>query len=146
MVFRMPVLFFVLFIVLSISVEAKTVVSTDWKELEYCVNDGLRLSNTGSDRTRIRITRVYDDGSREVKFMWKLCADECECWHETEWGEVQGPQDSGLPASVDSGGNWLLLGAALGRGGSFVSGTGGVWNFIIDPFSTVIFVPASMAS
>lgn len=121
--------------------EAKTVVNTTWEELEICEGG---VGSKGGDRARIRLTRWYSDGSYEHKYMWKFCEDECECWHESPWGSVTTAPTGGLPVTVQSNGSWLLLGVTPGRGGTFVAGSGSVWNLVINPTATTIYVPVAI--
>lgn len=143
MIVRTIVFFSVVFAAASVGLTAKTIVETDWKELSYC--DG-EFANDGGDRARIRLTRKFDDGTYQVKFIWKLCADPCECWHHGEWGDIASYPTDGLPAFVDNNNHWHLQSVPLGKGGSFVAGSGGTWNFLPSIFLSEIFVPAAIAS
>lgn len=146
MVLKIALFFSFVFVVLSSTAFGKTIVETDWKEISYCVDDGLGLANDGGSRARIRMTRKFDDGTYQVKFLWRDCGDECECWKTEGWADIGSYPTDGLPASVDGGGNWTLQNVPLGKGGSFVASGAGIWDLVLSPFSTVLFVPAGMAS
>ena len=147
MVLRLTALFvFLSFGLLGVTVQAATVVETEWKEISQCIDDGLGLADDGLDRERIRLTRRLSDGTIQNKFMWRFCEDECECWHEGEWANVGTFPTDGLPVHVNTSGDWILLGVTVGKGGGFVPGVGSTWDFILDPFSTSIFLPAIIVS
>ena len=128
------------FLLCAPSAMSATITETTWLQLNYCIDDGLNMTNDGQDMETIRLERHWSDGRKEYMFMTRLCGS--ECWEDGPWlpGSFASPQD--LPAQANPDGSWFLLNAPV-YSGSFTAGTGETCRgFIPAPSSGMIYVPA----
>lgn len=115
----------------------RTIERTVWEQSQWC--------EKGDDNEKYVVTRYYDNGDIEMKWVWRACDE--ECWEETPWGSTTTLPTLEFPVTVDNGGNMTLHQVPLGDGGMFTEGSGPTCRgFVSNPMSTTIFIPASMAN